>query len=248
MLIDFVAPRDLDLTNSTLPVLILNDGQDLTALSFFSAFDAGTEKSLIVPFVTFAIHAADRLHEYGVSGIPDYSDRGSRAHLYHLFLRDELIGKIFPSCGLKHKTSRTIMAGCSLGGLSALDFTWQHPDLVRIVAAFSGSFWWRSKALDDGYTQADRIMHKRINETPVCPAISIWLQAGTEDEKTDRVGSGIIDAIADIHDLMIELQNKGFTAENLVYHEIDKGQHNQETWGKALPVFLTWALNKITRF
>lgn len=247
MLIDFVAPRNLDLENSFIPVLILNDGQDLPALGFLSAIDAAHEKTLLLPFVTFAIHAADRLNEYGVSGIPDYSDRGSRAHLYHLFLRDELIGKIMPACALTHKASNTMMAGCSLGGLSALDFTWQHPDLVSIVAAFSGSFWWRSKALDAGYTQADRIMHRRINETPSCPAISIWLQAGTEDEKTDRTGSGMIDTIADIHDLMLELKHKGFQADNLVYHEIDKGQHNQETWGKALPVFLAWALNKIHR-
>ncbi len=245
MLIDFVAPKELQLHNSDLPVVILNDGQDLEALGFLTSIDDGTEKSRLIPFVTFAIHAADRLHEYGVSGIPDYSDRGSRAHLYHLFLRDELIGKILPACGIKHEASQTIMAGCSLGGLSALDFTWQHPDLVSIVAAFSGSFWWRSKALDAGYTQADRIMHRRINETPSCPAIAVWLQAGTDDEKTDRTGSGVIDTIADIHDLMIELTDKGFSAENLVYHEIEKGRHNQETWGKALPIFLAWAFNKL---
>lgn len=243
-MIDLISPKEENLSTTALPLLLLNDGQDLAALGFLECIDKLQEQSRLKPFVTLAIHAFDRLNEYGVSGIPDYSDRGSRAHLYHLFLKDELIGKIIPALGYSHNASITMMAGCSLGGLSALDFCWQHPDLVSIVGAFSGSFWWRSKALDNGYTQADRIMHKRIRDTLICPDISIWLQAGTHDEQNDRTGSGMIDTIADIHDLMSELRDHRFTAENLAYYEVSGGEHTQKTWGQALPVFLEWAFNK----
>lgn len=245
VLVDFISPRE-DLPDSgLLPVLLLNDGQDLAALSYLKTIDRLAGSSGHLSFYTFAIHAADRLHEYGVSGIPDFQDRGSRAHLYHLFLKEELIGQLLPALGIKHEPSRTAIAGFSLGGLSALDFAWQHPELAGLSGSFSGSFWWRSKALDAGYTQADRIMHKRIRETINLPRLSIWLQAGTCDEQNDRTGSGVIDAIADIRDLMDELEAKGFTSLNLHYHEVQEGRHDQQTWGRVMPDFLKWVFESM---
>lgn len=242
--LDFLKPGSAAIDISKIPVLILNDGQDLQALNFLNTID-NLEQHVAIegPFLTLAIHAGNRLDEYGVSGIPDYQRRGSLAHLYHLFLAEELIGIIMPALGLVHAAKRTFIAGCSLGGLAALDFAWQHPGLVAIAGAFSGSFWWRSKALDKGYTDADRIMHTRIRETLRLPDLGIWLQAGTWDEENDRHGRGVIDTIGDIHDLMAELLEKGFPEGNLHYKEVREGRHDQQTWGKAMPDFLAWAFD-----
>ena len=242
VIVDFISPKENKLNLATLKLLILNDGQDLPALGYMQTLDQTVTRPDAVSFVTLAIHAGDRVQEYGVSGIPDFKDRGSRAGRYHHFLAEELIGRLLPSLGLDHHRDRTCIAGFSLSGLSALDFCWQHSELAGSCAAFSGSFWWRSKALDAGYTQADRIMHRRIRETVNVPALRVWLQAGTHDEKSDRTGTGVIDTIADITDLIAELHDRGVPAEAVCYHEMERGLHNQETWGKAMPRFLQWYL------
>ena len=139
----------------------------------------------------------------------------------------------------------TAYAGFSLGGLSALDIAWNNADLFNKAGVFSGSFWWRSKELGKGYTDADRIAHAMIRETENKPELKFWLQTGTLDETADRNKNGIIDSIDDTIDLVKELEAKGYTRpEDIRYVEMVGGSHNAETWAKAMPKFLVWAFGK----
>jgi len=71
--------------------------------------------------------------------------------------------------------------------------------------------------------------------------LKFWFKAGTEDESSDRTQNGIIDAIDDTLDLIFELEEKGYRrGPDIGYVEIAGGGHNQETWGKAMPEFLSW--------
>jgi enterochelin esterase-like enzyme len=73
------------------------------------------------------------------------------------------------------------------------------------------------------------------------PSLELWFEAGRQDEKDDRDGNGVIDAIQDTRELMAELARRGFQeGREMTYLEVDGG-HNPETWGRALPAFLTWA-------
>jgi hypothetical protein len=75
-----------------------------------------------------------------------------------------------------------------------------------------------------------------------CPGQRFWFQAGTQDEINDRDQNSVIDSIQDTTELMDELSLKGFhTGKDMLYVQVEGGQHNQETWIKVLPQFLTWA-------
>jgi enterochelin esterase family protein len=225
-----------------LALLLMNDGQDAENLRLKDTLHSLYENNRVRPFAVAAIHAGEeRVQEYGVASKADFKDRGAKAGLYTQFIIDELLPAI--KNALNAETfAEVAYAGFSLGGLSAIDIVWNHPEVFSRVGVFSGSFWWRSKALDKGYTDEDRIMHRVIRNSDVKPEIKFWLQTGTKDETADRNKNGIIDSIDDTIDLIKELEQKGYSRPaDIKYVELVGGQHNVETWCQAMPKFLCWA-------
>ena len=228
-----------------LHLLLLNDGQELENLKLIDTLENLYDRNCLRPVLIVAIHAGeDRIHEYGIAGAPDYKKRGSKADLYSQFITTELLPEIHKATDIDHFAS-TAFAGFSLGGLTAMDIAWNHPELFDKVGAFSASFWWRSKDLTKGYTEADRLMHSQLKNSEAKPALKFWLQTGTRDETADRNKNGIIDSIDDTIDIIIELEKKGYTRPaDIQYLEVVGGSHDTETWGKAMPKFLQWAFGK----
>ncbi|MBC8085248.1 MAG: esterase family protein [Hymenobacter sp.] len=222
------------------PVLLLHDGQDLRRLRL-----PGTLRQLyrqqLRPFVLVAVHAHERIQEYGTAAEPDYLGRGSRAGQHAEFMRRELLPHVQRHYHGTLDPREVVVAGCSLGGLTAFDFVWHHPEIAARAGAFSGSFWWRRRALPAGYTDADRIMHRLVRTRPAHPAHRFWLQTGTLDETNDRNHNGIIDSIEDTLDLMAVLVRQGLPDAYIRYVEVAGGHHNQATWGRLMPDFLRWA-------
>ena len=239
--LEIFLPENL-LGNERLNLLLLNDGQDAGDLQLQDTLAQLYSKGKTSAIAVVAIKAGeDRIQEYGVAGKPDFLDRGSKAKSYTNFIVKELLPFIeeaikFPINGTK------AFAGFSLGGLSAFDITWNNDQVFDVVGVLSGSFWWRKKDLKDGYTDADRIMHQVIKDTKGKPALKFWLMTGTEDEKADRNKNFIIDSIDDTIDIIKELLSKGYQRpDEIYYYEMVGGQHNVETWAKAIPAFLQWA-------
>jgi len=237
-------PEENDLAGP-LNLLLLNDGQEAENLHLKETLEDLYAHSSLKPLLVIAIHAGDeRIQEYGVAGNPDFKKRGSKAGLYTQFIKEELLPYINIHTGIEHFET-TAFAGFSLGGLSALDIAWNHPQLFNKVGVFSGSLWWRSKDLGKGYTNDDRIMHRVIRNTSSKPNLKFWLQTGTNDETSDRNKNGIIDSIDDTVDFVHELENKGYTRPaDIQYLEMVGGAHNTETWAKAMPKFLLWAFGR----
>ena len=195
------------------------------------------------PFLLVAIHAGkNRKLEYGTAGEPDYQGRGNQADRYDRFLLQELLPFIhaqYPQTA----AGMLSLAGFSLGGLTAMDMAWRHPDVFQSVGVFSGSFWWRSLAQEDPlYSDAKhRIMHQRVRMGEPRRHQRFFFQCGALDEQLDRNRNGIIDSIDDTLDLIEELKAKGISrATNMYYLELADGKHDVETWSRALPFFLRW--------
>ena len=228
--------------NERLNLLLLNDGQDVEGLGLAETLVSLYGKNQIEALVVVAIQAsAARLQEYGVAGKPDFMGRGAQAQGYTDFIVQELIPFVEANVNMPIKGKRAF-AGFSLGGLSAFDIAWNNDTHFDAVGVFSGSFWWRSKDLKDHYTDRDRIMHQRIEESKGKPELEFWLMTGTEDELADRNKNFIIDSIDDTVDLIKELLKKGYDrAADIAYYEMVGGKHELETWAKVLPAFLCWA-------
>lgn len=231
--------------SSPFNLLLMNDGQETENLGIKETLSLLTESNRIKPVIVAAIHTGkERLQEYGTAGKPDFKKRGEKAELYTEFIKSEFLPAISQYTGI-YSFDSMVFAGFSLGGLSALDIAWNNPHLFNKAGVFSGSFWWRSRDIDKGYTDNDRIMHNIIKGTAHKPAIKIWLQTGTNDETADRNNNGIIDSIDDTIDLIRELEYKGYSRpDDIQYAEIVGGGHNTETWAKVMPKFLVWAFGR----
>jgi enterochelin esterase-like enzyme len=218
-------------------LLFINDGQDLLQMDLKNWLN-----EMNAPLMVVGIHAGiDRKQEYGVAGMPDFMNRGSRAEQYANFIMQELlphVNNVLGDCTVRNK----YVAGFSLGGLMAFDLAMEFPTDFNAAGVFSGSFWWRSKDLKDGYVEErDRIMHAKIRTKKHNAHQRFFLQTGALDEKADRNKNGIIDSIDDTLDIIKELESIGFDKESQIkYVELADGAHDLATWSRVMPGFLNW--------
>lgn len=223
-------------------LLLINDGQDMEKLELRDMLTRLQSDGKIAPLFCVGIHCGeDRKNEYGVAGVPDYKGRGAKAGLYTRFVFEELLPFIRKQSGIYSFKTKSF-CGFSLGGLSALDIAWSHPREFFRIGVFSGSLWWRSKGLDEGYVEeTDRIMHDQIRKGMYAPWLKFFFETGTMDETEDRNNNGIIDSIDDTLGLIEELERKGYHRLNDIrYLELEDGKHDVATWAKAMPCFLQW--------
>ena len=229
--------------DGTYDLLLFNDGQDLYKMNFSAILQQFG--NLTQNLICVGIHAGDdRRQEYGVSDMPDYLNRGSKAKAYSNFILEELLPALLQYLSLSGFRNKYV-AGFSLGGLMAFDITIEHPYEFQKCGVFSGSFWWRSKALGNGYSdEVDRIMHAKVRTKMYSARQQFFFQVGGLDEKADRNNNGIIDAIDDTLDLISELEHIGYKRDrDIVYLELSDGTHDIGTWGRAMPTFINWILS-----
>ena len=226
------------------PFLILNDGQDVAALNLLTTLESLYSAKTIPPIIVVAIHAGNRIQEYGTAGQADYKKRGSKAGAYTNFILTELIPELEKRYRLSANKSDRVIAGFSLGGLSAFDIAWKHSDAFGKVGVFSGSLWWRSAPFRPKAPDADRIPQTMVETGTKREGLQFWFQAGTDDEKEDRNNNGIIDAIDDTLQLIDALAALGYDRnKDICYLEVKGGEHNPKTWGKAMNDFLKWSFS-----
>ena len=241
VIVDCYLPKDIPFPDS-LSLLLINDGQDLEEMKFASILNQMLAANEIQPLVCIGIHAGkDRKNEYGPAKILDYQGLGAKAEAYNQFILEELLPFVHVHYGIE-QFSQKAFAGFSLGGLTAIDMVWNYPAIFSTAGVFSGSLWWRTKSLDDGYNDdRDRIMHQQIRNGKSHPGLRFYFTTGSLDETADRHNNGIIDSIDDTLDLIKELKSKGDTSEyEIKYINYEDGKHDVATWGRAMPGFLLW--------
>jgi predicted alpha/beta superfamily hydrolase len=162
--VDLYLPSDIADCRFT---LFLNDGQDAGQLNLVATLtELFSKGGGIIRFAVVAIHANEyRMQEYGVAGHPDFKNRGNRATKYSDFVVRELTPFLQKEYGLMNEDHENVFAGFSMGGLSALDISWNHPELFSRVGVFSGSLWWRTMNTGTAKDDASRIMYRRLAES-----------------------------------------------------------------------------------
>lgn len=118
------------------PVVLLLDGDDWLYLHpAMTAFDSAVATGEMPPVTLVFLPTKDREAEFGC-----------RPELWEA-IRDELL-PLVAETGVTADLDRLVVAGQSLGGLSAMYAALEFPDLVSRVACQSASFWWTPDALD----------------------------------------------------------------------------------------------------
>lgn len=112
------------------PVVLLLDGDDWLYLHpAMTAFESAVAAGELEPVTLVFLPAKDREAEFTC-----------RPELWEA-VRDELLPWVAGS-GVRADLDRLVVAGQSLGGLSALYAALTFPELVSRIACQSGSFWW----------------------------------------------------------------------------------------------------------
>jgi enterochelin esterase-like enzyme len=245
VLFDIYTPGTL-INTKDVNLLLINDGQDLSKMNFIQTVSDLSDVRGMNQLVSVGIHAGiERKQEYGVAGIPDYQQRGSKASDYSDFVILELIPSLIKLLAIENFNKKYFL-GFSLGGLMAFDIAMDFQHEFDAAGVFSGSFWWRSRALGEGYSDLEhRIIHKKIRSKNALSTQRFFFQAGKLDELADRNNNGIIDSIDDTVDLIATLENIGYQGgSQLAYLELEDGGHNLETWTRVMPVFFKWLLSE----
>lgn len=243
-----VAPPGYYASAGLFPVLLMNDGQDFTALQLEKTLSAAYARKEVKPFIYVGIEAnEDRINEYGTASSADFKGRGARAHAYSQFIMEEFIPFLKMDFKVAQDKAEWVYCGMSLGGLTAFDIAYNHPGQFTAAGVFSGSFWWRRKAyVKNDLADRSRIILDVIKNRSYMPHQRFWFQCGTLDETADRNHNGVIDAIDDTLDVIRELQEKGYSYPGAIhYEEIEGGKHDLPTWNKAFPLFLEWAFRQV---
>lgn len=227
------------------PTLYVNDGQDQEALQIRETLAKLFQRQQIPPIIVVAVPTnEDRLQEYGTAVCPNTQNLGAKAAEYGRFLTSELMPAINQQFRTSPNPADSGIFGVSLGGLSAFDIAWNHPEKFGVVGVMSGSFWWRAGEEETAVPPNQLIAHEMVKGTAVQPNLRLWFEAATQDEASDRDNNGIIDAIQDTLELIDELEKIGFSrGEDVVYVEVPGGRHNYDTWAQLFPHFLRWAFN-----
>ena len=237
----YLPPRYRECESERYEVLYINDGQDHEAIGLHETLARLASAGRIRPIIVVAVPTNDnRLHEYGTAVALNTLGLGLLASGYSHFFMEELIPLIGRAFRIKGRPS---MLGVSLGGLSAFDIAWNHPECFAAVGIMSGSFWWRAADEEERIDAGRRIAHSLARKAAKPPPFRLFFQAGTRDEVRDRDGDGVIDAIQDTLELIDELSTVGCEPEQITYIEVLGGRHDYETWARVLPVFLEWAFS-----
>ena len=204
---------------STLNLLFLNDGQMMEVLRVKEIVDSLFQLGRIQPLLVVGIHNNNREQEFGVADSRDYLNRGTRAKFYEGFIEGELYPYVKKKAGVR-KFHSVAIAGFSLGGLSAFDMAWDNGDKIDKVGVFSGSFWWRDKAVEDtGYSdEKNRIMYAKLKSSRKRPKLQYWFYAGAAEENGDRDKDGVIDVVDDTQDIVnMLIEKKNVQKSDLVF-------------------------------
>ncbi|MEU5716264.1 alpha/beta hydrolase-fold protein [Streptomyces sp. NPDC020403] len=156
------------------PVVLLLDGDDWLYLHpAMTAFDSAVACGDMPPVTLVFVPAGDRAAEFGCEPV------------FWEAVRDELLPLVAES-GVPADPDRLVVAGQSLGGLSAMYAALEFPDLVSRVACQSPSFWWtpESRGLADPLAgPVGGAVAARLRERPDLSGLRVAFDVGEHETR-----------------------------------------------------------------
>ncbi|MER7053673.1 MULTISPECIES: alpha/beta hydrolase-fold protein [unclassified Streptomyces] len=201
------------------PVVLLLDGDDWLYLHpAMAAFDSAVASGAMPPVTLVFLPARDRKAEFGC-----------RPGLWEA-VRDELLPLVAES-GVHADRDRLVVAGQSLGGLSALYAALEFPDLVSRVAVQSASLWWTPGAadlMDPLGGPVGGALAGRLRGRPDLSALRVAFDVG-EHERRMLPHCGLVEALAEQAGAAVRVSRSA-------------SDHDRAGWRHALLRDVAWAL------
>jgi len=205
----------------------------------------------------------DRTRRRSVVGGSRIGPIGARAYDYSAWVVDALVPYVDAHYRTQASAQGRTILGWSLGALNAFCLGWEYPDVFGQVGAFSPSFWLAADRSDAKAVESTRLAQAMVDRAGQRKPVRFWFAVGGREETNDRNHNGTIDAVEDLQDLINGfnapdgthrrgLRDQGYPidmeyaahpspGDTVAYDLFPDGEHNQATWKRMLPVFLTWA-------
>ncbi|MEV4185939.1 alpha/beta hydrolase-fold protein [Streptosporangium canum] len=201
------------------PMVLLLDGDDWLYLHpAMTAFDSAVAHGEMPAVTLVFLPAQARDAEFGC-----------RPELWEA-IRDELLPLVAES-GVPADRDRLVVAGQSLGGLSALYAALEFPDLVSGVACQSGSFWWTPDAVDLADPMGGPVggaIAARLRERPDLSGLRVAFDVG-EHETRMLPHCGLVETLAEQAGATVRVSRSA-------------SGHDRAGWRHALLRDVAWAL------
>jgi predicted alpha/beta superfamily hydrolase len=209
------------------PTLYFHDGQNVFDKATSVGEEWGADEAAqqliaageIEPLIMIGVYntGVHRIGEYTPTALPGKG--GGHADAYGRMLVEELKPLIDRTYKTLPGAGSTGLAGSSLGGLLTMHLGLKYPAVFSRLAVLSPSIWWDKL-----------VILREVNSLPAKLPFRIWLDTGTAEGH---------EVLRDARALRDALQAKGWVeGQDLAYHEMDGGQHNEASWGKRVGPFL----------
>ncbi|POT58262.1 enterochelin esterase [Citrobacter amalonaticus] len=190
------------------PLAVLLDGQFWAqSMPVWPALTSLTQRQQLPPAVYLLIDAIDTTHR--ASELPCNAD-------FWLAVQQELLPLANRVAPFSHRAERTLVAGQSFGGLSALYAGLHWPERFGSVLSQSGSFWWPHR----GAHQDGDIIEQLKAGTLSARKLRIVLEAGVREPVIFRANQA----------LYAQLQS---TRQSVFWRQVDGG-HDALCWRGGL--------------
>lgn len=141
------------------------------------------------------------------------------------FLATELIPWIRAHYNVTHESTRTVVAGSSLGGLAASYAGFRHSEVFGNVLCQSGSFWWapdHPASVLDGTLTETGWMAKQFISSPRLP-VKFYMDTGSFEFDALGTGGSILETSRNMRDVLLA---KGYE----VHYQQFVGGHDYLGW------------------
>lgn len=203
-----------------LPVLYMFDGQNIFHDS--PSFSGGwylhhavhdlTAAGHVAPIIVGIDHGSEnRVHE--LSPFAHDDSRGELNHLIRWIVR-ELRPRINKEFHVSEEVADTAIGGSSMGGLAALYAHYRRPDVFGAALCMSPSLWF-----------AGHKIYEHLAAQPLPWSSRIYLDAGQHEG----------DMLADAHRLALQLRQRGYDDNSLMFLADPYGTHSEQDWRKRAP-------------
>ena len=213
--------------SAPLPLLILNDGQNLFEPDrahvsgqhwrVAETMDALLAAGKIPPMLVAGIdHAGPkRIAEF----TPTPGDRAGAggAAAYGRFVMSEVVPYLRRAYNARVDAAGLAMGGSSLGGLVTLAIARQFPGRFGRLLVMSPSVWWD-----------DRVILKRLRRVGFHPRPRVWLDIGR------REGARAVTDARSLRDVLV------WQTDALRFTAVAGADHSEGAWAERLPAALEW--------
>ena len=214
-------PKNYTETSEKYPVLYMHDAQNLfdSKLSFAGEWEVDENlDSLFAKVVVIGIEHGNQKRLEELTPFPHEKYGGGKADTYLKFVTEEVLPYINSNYRTKTDAANTWMMGSSLGGLVSFYAAIQHPDIFGKVGVFSPSFWFS----DQIYALVK--MQKNISN-------QFYLMCGDSESN---------DMVPDLEKMILLLQTKIQTKEQLHYHVVAGGKPHEKLWRDEFKAAFLW--------